>query len=143
MEDRIYPLEMLYDGNCPICRFDVAHLRRRNRRSQLRFTDIAAKGFDPTSYGKPLDQLLARIHARRADGRLVEGVEVFRLAYAVAGLGWLVMPTRLPGLRFLTEVAYTWFARHRVELSRRYGGVFARLTPACDDSACTLPGAGS
>lgn len=138
MKDCIYPLEMLYDGNCAICRFDVAHLKRRDRHSRLVFTDVTADDFDPAAYGRTLDQLLARIHARRADGALVEGAEVFRLSYAAAGLGWLVAPTRLPGLRCLTDAAYLWFARHRTQLSRRYGGIFARLTPACDGDSCAV-----
>lgn len=139
MKDHIYPLEMLYDGNCAICRFDVAHLRQRDRDGLLTFTDIAAPGFDPAPYGRTLDQLLARIHARRADGELVEGPEVFRLACAAAGLGWLVAPTRLPIARAITDIAYTWFARNRVTLSRRFGGIFRRLTPVCDGDTCSLP----
>lgn len=138
MKDRNYPLEILYDGQCAICRFDVAHLRRRDRHGLLAFTDVAAPAFDAAAYGRTQEQLLARIHARRADGSLVDGLDVFRLAYPAAGLGWLVAPTRLPLLRPLADTGYTWFARHRVGLSRRFGGIFARLTPACDDDRCSL-----
>lgn len=136
MDAQAYPLEFLYDGQCRICLFDVARLRRADRHGRLRFVDVSAAGFDAAAYGPSRDELLARIHARRADGRLVEGPEVFRLALAAVGLGWAVAPTRWPGLNCLTEIAYRWFARHRVDLSRRYGGLFARLTPACDGEVC-------
>lgn len=143
MDIQAYPMEFLYDGECAICRFDVAHLRRHDRHGRLRFIDISGADFDPTPYGRSKAELLARITARRADGRIVEGPEVFRLALAANGLGWLVAPTRWPGLACITEASYRCFARHRVQLSRRFGGIFARLTPVCDGDVCQRPGSGS
>lgn len=138
MDANAYPLEFLYDGHCRICRFDVARLHRADRHGRLRFIDVMATGFEPAEYGTTREALLARIHARRADGVMVEGPEVFRLALTAVGYGPLVAPTRLPVLRQLTECGYRWFARHRVELSRRFGGIFARLTPECDSDRCRL-----
>ncbi len=139
MASEIYPLEFLYDGNCPICVFDVARLRQADRRGLLKFIDITATGFDPKIYGRDLDDLLMRIHARRADGVVIEGPEVFRLSWEAIGYGWLVAPTRWPGLAWLTERAYRWFARNRMALSHRFGGFFERLTPRCDDGVCVRP----
>ncbi|MDR0996288.1 MAG: DUF393 domain-containing protein [Zoogloeaceae bacterium] len=133
--DARYPLEFLYDGHCPICCFDVAWLARRDRHQRLRFIDVRAPGFDPAPYGRSLEALLERIAGRRADGQIVEGAEVFRLVWSAIGFGWLVVPTRWPGLRQLAEAAYRLFARHRLTLSRRFGGFFARLTPACDSGS--------
>lgn len=143
MDNNTYPLELLYDGDCAICRFDVAHLRRRNGQGLLTFTDISAPGFDPTPYGRTREQLLARMHARRADGTLAEGADVFRLACGATGLNGLKAVMEFPGLRPLTDLAYTLFARNRVRLSRRFGGIFAKLTPLCDGDSCSLPGTGS
>ncbi|GHT93489.1 hypothetical protein AGMMS49545_12900 [Betaproteobacteria bacterium] len=139
MQAQIYPLEFLYDGGCAICRFDVANLRRRDGQHRLTFVDITAPDFDPAPYGRSKEALLARIAARRADGVMVEGPEVFRLSLAAVGLGWLVAPTRLPIFKQMTELAYVWFARNRTWLSRRFGGIFARLTPACEDGVCHIP----
>jgi len=139
MDSQAYPLEFLYDGRCRICLFDVARLRRADRLGRLRFVDVSAAEFDPASYDRSREDLLARIHARRADGRMVEGPEVFRLALAAVGLGWAVAPTRWPVICRLTEAAYRWFARNRVDLSRRYGGIFVRLTSACDGDVCRRP----
>jgi len=44
------------------------------------------------------------------------------------GLGILVAPTRLPGVRQLLDVAYRWFARNRL-----------RLTGRCDADGCRVP----
>lgn len=140
MNHEIYPLEFLYDGHCRICLHDVAHLTRADRHGRLVFVNVMAPDFDPTPYGRSRAELLARIHARRADGHVVEGTEVFRLALAAVGKGWLVAPSRWPGLKQATDAAYRCFARHRVALSRRYGGLFARLTPACEGDVCRRPG---
>lgn len=139
MNAQIYPLEFLYDGDCRICLFDVARLRRADSKGWLVFIDISAADFDAAVFGCSKDELLARMHARRADGVMVEGPEVFRLALTAVGYGWLMAPTRWPGLAWITERCYRWFARHRMELSRRFGGIFARLTPDCDDDVCHQP----
>lgn len=136
MASEHFPFEFLYDGQCRICLFDVANLRRLNRHGRLIFVDITAPDFDASRYGQAPDDLMARIHGRRADGVMVEGPEVFRLALTAVGFGWLVAPTRWPGLRQATDAAYGWFARNRADLSRRYGGFFACLTPTCDNDIC-------
>ena len=136
MDQSAYPLEFLYDGQCPICLFDVARLQRRDGQHRLLFVDISAPDFQPARYGRTREDLLARIHGRRADGVMVDGPEVFRLALAAVGWRRLVALSRWPVLHGLTEMGYRVFARHRVLLSRHVGGVFARLTPACDTGCC-------
>lgn len=136
MDAKAYPLEFLYDGNCRICLFDVARLRKSDTHGRLVFVDVAAADFDAAPYGRTRAALLARIHGRRADGAMVDGPEVFRLALTAVGWGRAVALTRWPILQQAAEAAYLWFARNRIALSRRYGGFFARLTPACDASAC-------
>ena len=123
---------LLYDGECPLCRREVAALRRLDRgRGRLGLEDISAAGFDARAYGVSQADLMARIHGVLPDGRLVEGVEVFRRAYAAVGLGWLIAPTRWPLLRPLADAAYRAFARNRLRLTGREG--------ACED-VCRPPG---
>ncbi len=132
MDTNIYPLEFLYDGQCPICRYDVARLHQADKQERLIFIDVTTPEFQPEVYGQSREALIARIHARRADGTLIEGPEVFRLAIAAIGYGWLVAPTRWPVFRQITEVAYRWFARNRHQTARLFGRFFARRTPECD-----------
>jgi predicted DCC family thiol-disulfide oxidoreductase YuxK len=117
-----FDLEAFFDGACPLCAREVAFLRRLDRAGRIRFTDIAAPGFDADATGFAMRDLMDRIHARLADGTVVEGVEVFRRIYAALGYGWLVAPTRLPGVRHLLDVAYRVFARNRFRLTGRCAG---------------------
>lgn len=113
--------EVFYDGECPLCKREIAALRRLDRHQQISFTDIAAPSgaARATELGLGHAQLMARIHGRTADGEIVEGVEVFRKLYAAVGFGPLVAITRLPGVRSALDLAYDVFARNRLRLTGR------------------------
>lgn len=123
-----HEIEIFYDGDCPLCMREMAFLERRDKKHRIRFTNIAAPDFDPESLGLPMSQLMDRIHARLPDGTWIEGVEVFRRVYGAVGLGWLLAPTRWPGLRQLSDIAYRVFAKNRL-----------RFTGRCDSDGCALP----
>ena len=122
-------VEVFFDGGCPLCRREITLLKGLDRgRGRIRFTDIDAADFDPSSIGKSRGELMARIYGRLPDGALITGVEVFRQLYAAVGFGALVALTRLPGIRQLLDAAYAVFAKNRL-----------RLTGRCTDDACAVP----
>ena len=141
-----WQIKILYDGECPLCSREIGFLERRDRgRDRIQFEDISDPSFEAAAYERDVPQLMARIHAVLPNGAIVEGVEVFRQAYAAVGLGWLVAPTRWPGLRRLADLLYRIFARNRLrwtgraspcEMKRR------RAEPATSDAraASTLGG---
>lgn len=123
---------LLYDGNCPICRKEVAWLRSRNKRNKLQLLDIHTPSFDPNTYGKSIAELMAEIHGVYPDGRVVKGMPVFYAAYSAVGLGWLMAPTRWPLLAPLFDRLYSWFAKHRLSL-----GALFNNNP-CRENTCGL-----
>ena len=122
-----FDVEVFYDGACPLCLREINMLRRRDHRGRIRFTDIAAEGFDPQAAGVTWDALMARIHGRLPDGTLIEGVEVFRRLYAAVGFRRLVRLSRAPGIANLLELAYHLFAKNRL-----------RLTGRCTEAGCEV-----
>ena len=114
----IYPLTLLYDANCPVCALEMDHLRERTEGGLLVFVDICAEGFDPAPYGVSFEAMDAEIHVELPDGSVIKGVEVLRLAYDAAGLGWVMRPTGWAPLRPLFDMGYRVFARHRRRISR-------------------------
>ena len=124
--------KLLYDGECPFCRREVAWLQYWNRKGHLEFEDVASADFDPSRYGRTREELLGVIHGVFPDGRIVSRVEAFRQAYRAVGLGWLLAPTGWPVLRWVFDALYSVFARYRVRLGR----VFGR---SCASGTCRVP----
>lgn len=122
-----FDVEIFHDGDCPLCSREVTWLRRLDRRRRIRFVDIAATGFNADTVGVPWQVLMDRIHGRLPDGTLIEGVEVFRRAYAAVGLRPLVALTRLPGLSHALDGGYRWFAQRRLGWTGR-----------CQDGTCRV-----
>jgi predicted DCC family thiol-disulfide oxidoreductase YuxK len=124
-----WQIKVLHDGECPLCSREVGFLERLDRdRGHIQFEDIASPSFDPSPYGLDAQQVMARIHGVLPDGTVVEGIEVFRRAYAAVGLGFLLAPTRWPGLRSLSDGAYRIFARNRLRWTGREA--------ACGEGRC-------
>ena len=113
-----YPLTLFYDAGCAVCSLEMDHLRERCTDGRLLFVDIAAPGFDPVVYGVSVADMDAEIHGLCADGTMLRGVEVLRLAYDAADVGWILRPTGWTPLRPLFDAGYRAFARHRREISR-------------------------
>jgi predicted DCC family thiol-disulfide oxidoreductase YuxK len=143
-----YPLTLYYESACPLCNAEMTNLMLRNTEGHLRFADVSAPEFNDVPVGTTMQDLLALIHARTADGRVIKGVEVFRLAYQAVGLKGISSAIRLPVLGRLAEWAYPLLARNRHRIPRRLVGLLfegaarraaERAARArCDSGTCSL-----
>lgn len=122
-------VEVFFDGGCPLCRREMTWVRRLDRHGRVLLSDIAGEHFRPKDGEPDIMALMAQIHGRLPDGRWIVGVEVFRRIYEAVGWGFLVWPTRLPGIRSLLDRAYNRFARARFERVVRSGRVSCALPP--------------
>ena len=123
------PLTLFYDGACPICAHEMLRLARRDHDRRLRFIDIAGVEFDGSRYGASKDRMMKLMHAMRADGRMLVGVDAVHAAHEAVGLGWLVAPARWPLLRPVADWLYVQFARNRMGIGRLLG-------IGCPDNRC-------
>jgi predicted DCC family thiol-disulfide oxidoreductase YuxK len=122
-----YPLHLLYDGACAVCRLEMNELAARDTRGRLALVDISAAGFDPAPWGASLAEMNALIHAVDAAGVTTTGVPALRLAYDAVGLGAWFAPTRWPLLAPLFSAGYRAFARHRYGISRATAPLVDRI----------------
>ena len=111
-------MEILYDGNCPICRRKVSFLQKRDKNERLSFSDIRNPEFNCMESGRSIAELEKQIHAILIDGAVIHRMDVIRAAYREIGLGWLVKPTGWPILRPLFDNLYGFIAKHRLSISR-------------------------
>ncbi|MFB9888055.1 thiol-disulfide oxidoreductase DCC family protein [Balneatrix alpica] len=122
----MYPLEVFYDGACPLCAKEMAWLAQQDRQQRLRLRDIQAVDFDASAEGLESSALDAQLHVRDAKGQVWQGVPAFVLIYRAVGRTSLARVLALPGLAPLWQWGYRHFARHRYRLSAWLG-----LTDSC------------
>lgn len=108
-------LTVLYDGGCPLCRREIAHVRRLAERSgedALCFVDISRS--DDMAFAAERPKLLKRFHVQRSDGSRLDGAAAFVAMWErLPGWRWLARAARLPGSLLLLELGYRGFLRLR------------------------------
>ena len=115
-------LTLLFDGACPLCMREVRFLKVRDLYKRIAFVDIDAQEYAAADHGGiTYREAMGRIHALRADGTVLQDVEVFREAYRLVGLGWVYAPTRWPLIGPLVNGIYRLWASQRLRLTRRPG----------------------
>lgn len=113
-------IEVFFDGACPLCKREIDWLRKKDADRRILFTDISDPDFRSESTGRTYQELMARIHGRLPDGKLIEGVEVFRRLYSAVGYHRLVSLSRLPVIRTCLDLGYRVFAPIRTRLPGRH-----------------------
>jgi predicted DCC family thiol-disulfide oxidoreductase YuxK len=110
-------LSVWYDGDCPICRREIAIMRRLDRRGRIDFVDASG----PASCPVDRAELLARFHAME-DGRLLSGAAAFAAMWrAIPVLRPVGLLARNRVVLNLLERAYLRFLVVRPRLQRWSG----------------------
>ena len=103
-----------FDGGCPLCRREIALMRRLDRRRAIKFVDLD----DAAACPLPRGDMLAQLHARE-DGRLLSGAAAFAAMWrAIPLLRPLGVIARSPRMLSLLERLYAAFLRARPWLQR-------------------------
>lgn len=104
-----------HDGACPLCRREIALMRRLDKRGAITFVDVAGPGTCPLDWAA----MLARFHAREADGPLVSGAAAFAAMWrAIPLLRPLGEAARSRLILTMLERLYVRFLRVRPHLQR-------------------------
>lgn len=107
-----------FDGGCPLCRREIAAMKRLDRAGRITFLDVASDETDC-----PIDRgaLLARFHARE-NGVLLSGAAAFAAMWRAIPL---LRPFGLAARNRLVGSALEWlyvrFLRYRPALQRWAG----------------------
>jgi predicted DCC family thiol-disulfide oxidoreductase YuxK len=111
------PVTVWFDSSCPLCRREIALMKRLDRRGAIRLIDAC----DPLS-ACPVDrrEILARFHAQEGD-RLLSGAAAFAAMWrAIPVLRPLGHVAGWPPVTPLFEAAYRVFLRLRPRLQRLF-----------------------
>ena len=138
----VFPLTVYYDAACPLCASEIHTLRDRAPAGSFVLVDCSAPDFDDAPYardGVTRAMMLKRIYARDAQGRWLNGLDVFEAAYRAASLPALARIFARRRSRPLLDRVYQWIAVHRHGLTRARLHYVFRLVPRGRDagkSAC-------
>ena len=122
---------VLYDGDCPLCTFQmrvITWLDWFNIVSLLPIADPRAHEIAPRLTRTDLQEA---IHCITKSGKIYRGARCLRFI----GMGMpLAVPFALvlwiPGIIFIAEIFYRWFSRNRYLISRIFG---------CKEACAILP----
>ena len=113
-------LTVLYDGSCPLCRREIAHVKglaQTRSDSGLCFIDISCGADSENNFATDRAKLLARFHVQCADGSRLDGAQAFVAMWSrLPGWRYLALLARLPGMLVLMELAYRVFLKLRPAL---------------------------
>ncbi len=122
---------LLYDGECPMCVFQMKTLSWLDWRGALALVPLADPRAQEIAPQLTREDLLEAIHCVTPEGRVYRGARAIRfvglrlpLLVPVALVLWL------PGVILLAEIIYRWVSRHRQLFSRAFG---------CKDACALLP----
>jgi predicted DCC family thiol-disulfide oxidoreductase YuxK len=101
--------EVFYDGACPVCRREIAVLKRAVGSAPIQWRDVA-EGTAEAAPDLSREDALARFHVRRADGQLISGAVAFFAVWRhVPWLRPLAVVLEWPPLAWCAERAYRGF----------------------------------
>lgn len=109
-----------FDGQCPLCRREIAVMRRLDRREAIAFVDVAGIDAAGGAGSCPIDAatLLARFHAQE-DGRMLSGAAAFAAMWrAIPLLRPLGLMARNRVILGVLERLYLGFLKVRPRLQR-------------------------
>ncbi len=114
-------LAVYYDGECPVCRIEVAFYRRLDRAGRIDWRDVWALADDRMPVGKSRDDLLRVFHVIDRGGHWVVGVDAFAAIWrelpVFRRFWWLF---KIPLIRQAAQAAYRLFlAWQRRDRARR------------------------
>ncbi|HYV28630.1 MAG TPA: DUF393 domain-containing protein [Candidatus Eisenbacteria bacterium] len=113
---------VLYDGDCPMCTFQMRGLTWLDWFNVVRFVPMSDPQVAQVAPTLTPEALQAAIHCVTPDGRIYRGARAFRfLGFRIPLLIPLAIVLWIPGVIWVAEKIYQWVSRNRYLLSRVFG----------------------
>ncbi len=133
-------LTIFYDGDCPLCHFEMAHLKQYDQDNQIELVDIQQSDFDKLYPEINYQEAMKVLHGVYL-GEVLLGLDVTKRAWSLVGKGCWVAPLSWPVINPLSKWGYLRFAKYRLPISALAAKVFnlgsKNVTiPKCDTGTC-------
>ncbi|MBV0931886.1 thiol-disulfide oxidoreductase DCC family protein [Marinobacterium weihaiense] len=105
---------LFYDGQCPLCRKEIAHYRRLDSQQRVDWRDLFDPDLDLAAYGITHEDAMRVIHGVDTQGQLQRGIAAFMPIWdALPGYRHLARMIRILHLQRPLDRIYHWFAKRR------------------------------
>jgi predicted DCC family thiol-disulfide oxidoreductase YuxK len=109
---------VIYDGACGLCQGGIYWISRRAVRGELEFLPCQSSERRARFPAMEESRCMEAIQLVLADGRVLAGdAAIPEILRHLKGWRRLAALFRLPGVRRLAPLVYTWIARHRYQIS--------------------------
>ena len=122
---------VVYDGNCPFCRRQVAQIRHRDIWERFEYAAKQSPGLDERFPVLARGEFSTGMRLVMPDGEVCIGADaIYEIASQLPNWRWIAWLYRVPGIHALARLVYAWVAANRTRLGR-----------SCDDAVCEIPAA--
>ncbi len=109
-------IEVFYDGDCPVCRWEIKFYERLDKQCRISWTNILVLNATDLPKGKNTADLLGKFHVRnlpaQPDQHWHIGVDAFaRIWRELPFFKYFAWLFSVPGIRQLAQLAYLGFIR--------------------------------
>lgn len=106
-------ITVYYDGQCPMCSFEIDHLKKADKTNKIRFEDIKADNFSERHPELDIETLDALLHVKDTSGKWIKGLDANYLMWKTVGFEKWLAPLKWQWLRPIANPLYRGFAKHR------------------------------
>lgn len=128
-------LTIFYDGNCPLCATEMAHLKAHDTKNKISLVNIHDDGFS-TNYPSVCFNDAMKILHGHYNSQLLLGLEVTHRAWTLVGKGFWVAPLNWPVIKTISHWLYLGLARYRHQISALLAKIFNIKTTQCTSGTC-------
>jgi len=122
---------VIYDGDCPLCTFQMKLLTWMDWFNVTTLVPIADPKVQALAPELKREDLMAAIHCLDTQGRIHRGARCIRfLSMRMPLLILLGLVLWIPGVIWIAEKVYQWISNNRLILSRLFG---------CKDACSIMP----
>ncbi len=128
-------LTIFYDGNCPMCVFEMQKLKQHDDKSLLKLVNIHGDGFSKRYPHINIERALQVLHGEY-QGELLLALDVTHRAWTLVGLGRVVAPLQYPIIKQVSHLVYLVFAKYRKPISLFLHQRLGIGVPPCKEGVC-------
>ncbi|CAA6828166.1 MAG: DUF393 domain-containing protein [uncultured Thiotrichaceae bacterium] len=114
-------LMCFYDGECPVCEFEIKTMKKLDKDEKVDFIDITKDPQVLEEAGITYQEAMDKMHVIDAEKGLQSGVSGFILLWQKLPFyrHLAVIVQKIPGSQSVLEWGYKIFAKHRHRLKRK------------------------